>query len=100
MATSDANLWLDAMDTEIHSIYSHDVWALVAPPEGIKPVGLSWIYLKSVLDGNIKTFRAQLVVICHTSKEVIVLDVTFSQVAMLISIQILLSISTTLICEI
>ena len=41
MASSGVNLWLDAMDTEIHSMYSRGVWALVDPPEGMKPVGLS-----------------------------------------------------------
>ena len=44
MASSGVNLWLDAMDTEIHSMYDRSVWALIAPPEGIKPIGLSWIY--------------------------------------------------------
>ena len=61
MANSGVNLWLKAVDAEIHLMYSHGVWALVAPPEGIKPVGLSWIYLKSGLDGNVETFRARLV---------------------------------------
>ena len=61
MVSSDANLWLDAMDTEIHLMYGHGVWALVAPPEGIKPIGISWIYLKSNLNGNVETFRARLV---------------------------------------
>ena len=56
MASSDANLWHNAIDTEIHSRYGCGVWALVAPPEGIKPVGFSWIYLKSGLDGNVETF--------------------------------------------
>ena len=29
MASSGVNLWLDAMDTEIHLMYGHGVWALV-----------------------------------------------------------------------
>ena len=69
MASSGVNLWLEAMDTEIHLMYGHGVWALVAPPEGIKPVGLSWIYLKSGLDGNVETFRARLVAVGYTLKE-------------------------------
>ena len=100
MASSDANLWLNAMDTEIHSMYSPGVWALVAPPEGIKPVGLSWIYLKSGLDGNVEMLRARLVAMSYALKEGIIFYVTFSRVAMLITIRILLSISTALIYEI
>ena len=69
MASSGVNLWLDTMDTEIHLMYGHDVWALVAPPEGMKPIGLSWIYLKSGLNGNVETFRARLVAVGYTLKE-------------------------------
>ena len=69
MASFGANLWLEAMDTEIHSMYGRGVWALVAPPEGIKPIELSWIYLESGLDGNVETFRARLVAMGYTLKE-------------------------------
>ena len=69
MVSSGVNLWLDAMDTEIHLMYGHGVWALVDPPEGMKPIGISWIYLKSGLDGNVKTFRARLAAMGCTLKE-------------------------------
>ena len=72
MASSDANLWHNAMDTEIHSMYSHGVWTLIASPEGIKSVGPSWIHLKSCLDGNVETFRARLVAMGYALKEGIV----------------------------
>ena len=69
MASFDANLWLDAMDTEIHSMYGRGVWALVDPPKWMKPIGLSWIYLKSGLYGNVETFRMRLVAMGYTLKE-------------------------------
>ena len=39
MASSDANLWQNAMDAEIHSLYHNGVWTLVDLPKGIKPIG-------------------------------------------------------------
>ena len=46
VASPEANLWQDAMNAEIHSMYSNGVWELVDPPEGIKPIGCKWIYKK------------------------------------------------------
>ena len=57
MASFDANLWQDAMDAEIHSMYKNGVWTLVDPPEGIKPIGSKWIYKrKRGPYGNVESF--------------------------------------------
>ena len=65
------------------------------PPEGIKPIGCKWIYKKKRgADGKVETFKAGLVVKGFTQKEEIDYEETFSLVAMLKSIRILLSIAT------
>ena len=35
----DADLWQNAMESEIESLYSNQVWELVEPPKGVKAIG-------------------------------------------------------------
>ena len=77
------------------------MWKLVDLPEWIKPVGCKWIYKKKMgPDRNVETFKAQLVAKGYTQKEGIDYEDTFSPVAILKSIRILLSIATALDYEI
>ena len=58
----DAELWQKAMKSEIQSMYSNQVWDLMEPPKGIKPIGCKWIYKKKRgVDGKVETFKARLV---------------------------------------
>ena len=75
-------------------MYSNQVWDLMEPPEGIKPIGCKWIYKKKRgADGKVKTFRARLVAKGFAHKEGINYEETFSPVPMLKSIRILLYIA-------
>ncbi|KAH9699146.1 hypothetical protein KPL71_024234 [Citrus sinensis] len=70
-------------------------------PNGVKPIGCKWIYKrKRGVDGRVETFKARLVVEGFTQKEGINYEETFSPVAMLKSIRILLSIVAVLDYEI
>ena len=44
MQRSDSELWLEAMKFEMESIKVNNVWTLVDPPEGIKPIGCKRIF--------------------------------------------------------
>ena len=80
-------------------MYSNQVWDVMEPPEGIKLIGCKWIYKKNRgADGKVEIFKARLVAI--TLKEGIDYEETFSPVAMLKSIWILLSIEAHFNCEI
>ena len=82
-------------------MYKNDVWTLVDLPEGVKLIGCKWIFKKKRgPDGNVKTFKARLVSKGYTQKEGINYEDTFSLVAMLKSIRILLSITAALDYEI
>ena len=35
----DATLWQRTMSTKMESMYSNQVWLLVDPPDGVKPIG-------------------------------------------------------------
>uniref|UniRef100_A0A2N9ILE2 Reverse transcriptase Ty1/copia-type domain-containing protein n=1 Tax=Fagus sylvatica TaxID=28930 RepID=A0A2N9ILE2_FAGSY len=97
----DANHWLKAMDSKLGSMYSNKVWELVVAPSGIKPIGCKWIYKrKRGIDGKVEIFKARLVAKVFTQKEGIGYEETFSLVAMLKSIRILLSITAHLDYEI
>ena len=43
-------------------MYSNQVWLLVDPPDGVKPIGCKWIYKrKRGVDRKVETFKARIV---------------------------------------
>ena len=101
VASPEANLWQDAMNAEIKSMYDNGVWTLVDPPDGIRPIGNKWVYKKKRSpDGNVETFKARLVAKGYTQREGEDYEETFSPVAMLKTIRILLSVATAMDYEI
>ena len=101
MVDCDKEQWQEAMYQEMESMYSNSVWELVDPPEEVRPIGCKWIYKrKRGADGKVETFKARLVAKGYTQREGIDYEETFSPVAMLKSIRILLSIAANLDYEI
>ena len=83
------------------SMHSNQVWELVDLPEGVKLIGCKWIYKrKRGADGRVETYKARLVAKDYTQKKGIDYEDTFSLVAMLKSICILLYIAAHMDYEI
>ncbi|KAL0561324.1 hypothetical protein IC582_001749 [Cucumis melo] len=97
----DKDEWIKAMNLELESMYFNSVWDLVDQLDGVKPIGCKWIYKrKRGADGKIQTFKAILVAKGYTQVEGVDYEETFSPVAMLKSIRILLSIAANFDYEI
>ena len=77
----------------MESMDSNQVWELIELSANIKLIGYKWVYKrKRGSNGKVETFKARLVAKGFTHKEGIDYEETFSPVAMLKSIRILLSI--------
>jgi hypothetical protein len=101
MMGPDSEKWLGAMESEIQSIHDNQVWNLVDPIDGGRPIGCKWV-LKKKTDkgGNVHIYKARLVVKDFKQIHGIDHDETFSPVMMLNSIRILLAIAAYFDCEI
>ncbi|KAL0345452.1 UNVERIFIED_CONTAM: Retrovirus-related Pol polyprotein from transposon TNT 1-94 [Sesamum radiatum] len=95
MASTDSEKWLIAMKSEMESMYDNKVWNLVDLPKGTRPIECKWIYkIKTDMDGKIVVYKARLVAKGFKQIHGIDYDETFSPVAMLKSIRILLAIAS------
>ena len=94
MMGPESNKWLGAMESEIDSMYENQVWNLVDPPDGVKPIECKWIYKKKTdVDGNVYIYKARLVAKGFRQVQGVDYDETFSPVAMLKSVRIILAIA-------
>ncbi|KAK8528240.1 hypothetical protein V6N12_074774 [Hibiscus sabdariffa] len=62
VSSPDSEKWLEAMRSEMESMLENQVWTLVDPPEGVKPIGCKWVFKKKTdMDGNVQTYKGRLV---------------------------------------
>ena len=74
-------------------MYENQVWTLVDPPKGIKPIGCKWVFKKETdMEGNLVTYKVRLVDKDYHQRQGVNSNETFSPIAMLKSIRTLLSI--------
>ena len=44
MNCNESDLWFNAMKDEMNSMATNGVWDLVKLPNGVKTIGLKWVY--------------------------------------------------------
>nr|KAJ0197947.1 hypothetical protein LSAT_V11C700362840 [Lactuca sativa] len=94
MAGPESAKWKEAMDCEIQSMYDNHVWSLVNHVPGRKMVGCKWVFKKKTdMDGNVHTYKARLVAKGFTQPPGVDYGETFSLVAKIKSIRMMLAIA-------
>ncbi|GJX14011.1 retrotransposon protein, putative, ty1-copia subclass, partial [Tanacetum coccineum] len=86
--------WLNAMNVEMQSMKYNEVWELVDPPPNGKTVGHKWLFKKNTdMDGAVHTYKARLVAKGFTQTPGIDYEETFSPIADIRAIRILIAIT-------
>lgn len=86
--------WRKAMEDELTSILENETWELVAPPEGVKPIGLKWVFkLKKDAEGNVIRHKARLVAKGYIQRQGIDFDEVFAPIARIETVRLLIALA-------
>ncbi|KAL0416444.1 UNVERIFIED_CONTAM: Retrovirus-related Pol polyprotein from transposon TNT 1-94 [Sesamum latifolium] len=92
MSGIDSDKWLEAMNSEMDSMGSNQVWTLVDLPKGARPIGCKWVYKHKLgANGEVTAFKTRLVAKGYTQRPGVDFEESYSPVAMAKSIRILLA---------
>lgn len=76
------DLWMEAMNDEMRSMFQNKVWELAELPQGSKAIGCKWVdKTKTYSRGNIDRLKARLLAKGFTQREGIDFNETFSPVS-------------------
>ena len=94
MVNPDSAKWLEAMKSKMRSMYENKVWTLVDLLDDRQAIENKWIFKKKTgADGNVTVYKARLVAKGFRQVQGVDYNMTFSRVAMLNSVRIMLAIA-------
>ncbi|GJT45760.1 retrotransposon protein, putative, ty1-copia subclass [Tanacetum coccineum] len=94
MLDLESGKWIDPMNAEMQSMIDNMVWVLVDLPPIYKTVGSKWLFkIQTNMDGNVHTYKARHVAKGYTQLYRVDYEETFSPVADIRAIKILISIA-------
>ncbi|XP_019189879.1 PREDICTED: uncharacterized protein LOC109184338 [Ipomoea nil] len=91
-----SDCWRNAMNAEIRALQENNTWELTELPTSKIPIGCKWVYkVKLKADGSIERYKARLVAKGYTQQLGIDYIETFSPVARITTIRILLAVASS-----
>ena len=95
LSSHDKLKWKEAMEREMESLHSNEVWELVEPPPDRKIVGSKWVFKQKMdADGVVKQYKARLVAQGCSQQYGLDYEETFSPVVRFESVRSVIALST------